>query len=33
MPLQTLREALSPNPSPVAEANSSVFLRLLVSKL
>ena len=27
MPLQTLREALFPNRSPVAEANSSVFLR------
>jgi hypothetical protein len=30
MPLQTLREALSPNRSPVAEANSSVFFLLLV---
>jgi hypothetical protein len=30
MPLQTLRKALFPNRSPVAEANSSVLLRLLV---
>lgn len=28
IPLQTLREALSPNVGPVAEANSSVFLLL-----